>query len=65
MMLTMVMVRGVMLTMVMVRMMLTMMMTLTTGVVMMKMLVRKEVLRNCVQFYIMILSSMIKRQPPW
>ena len=35
-----------MLTMVMVRMMSTMMMTLTTGMVMMKMLIRKEILRK-------------------
>ena len=31
--------------------------------VMMKMLIRKEILRSCVSFYIMV--SMIKRQPPW
>ena len=63
--LTIVRVRGVMLTMVMLRMMLTMMMTLTTGVVMMKMLIRKEISRKYVQFYIMIMLSMIKRQAPW
>ena len=37
-----------MLTMMMLRMMLTMMMTLTTGMVMMKILIRKEILHNCV-----------------
>ena len=57
--LTMAMVRGAMLSMVIVRMM------LTTGVVMMKMLIRKEISRKYVQFYIMIMLSMIKRQTPW